>query len=65
MIARPNCVLQFLVGKENMFLHKKISIYKVYVINEQDTSFYCEHKHMMKSGVQPDKIGVLCTVCYL
>ena len=30
-----------LTGKENIFLHKKVSIYKVYLdnINEQDTSF--------------------------
>ena len=26
-------------------------------INEQDTSsLYCKHKHMMKSGVPPDKV---------
>ena len=30
-------------------------------INEQDTSFLdCKHKHMMKSGVPPDKVRVLC-----
>ena len=29
-------------------------------INEKDTSFVdCKHKHMMKSGVSPDKFGVL------
>ena len=29
-------------------------------INEQDTFFPdCKHKHMMKSGVPPDKFGVL------
>ena len=29
-------------------------------INEQDTSFLdCKHKHMMKSGAPPDKVGVL------
>ena len=28
--------------------------------NEQDTSFLdCKHKHIMKSGAPPDKIGVL------
>ena len=28
--------------------------------NEQDTSFLdCKHKHMMKSGAPPDKVGVL------
>ena len=27
-------------------------------INEQDTSFLdCKHKHMMKSGAPPDKVG--------
>ena len=29
-------------------------------INEQDTSLLdCKHKHMMKSGAPPDKVGVL------
>ena len=29
-------------------------------INEQDTSFLdCKHKHMMKSGAPPDKVGAL------
>ena len=29
-------------------------------INEQDTFFLeCKHKHMMKSGVPLDKVGVL------
>ena len=29
-------------------------------INDQDTSFLdCKHKHMIKSGAPPDKIGVL------
>ena len=29
-------------------------------ITEQDTSFLdCKHKHMMKSGAPPDKVGVL------
>ena len=29
-------------------------------INEQDTSFLdCKHKHMMKSGASPDKVGIL------
>ena len=29
-------------------------------INEQDTSFLDgKHKHMMKSGAPPDKVGVL------
>ena len=28
--------------------------------NEQDTSFpYGKHKHMIKSGAPPDKVGVL------
>ena len=30
-------------------------------INKQDTSFrHCKHKHMIKSGAQPGKVGVLC-----
>ena len=43
-------------------MHKKVSIYKDILddLNEQDRSFlYCKHKHMMKSGAPPDKIGVL------
>ena len=29
-------------------------------IKEQNASFVvCKHKHMMKSGAQPDKLGVL------
>ena len=29
-------------------------------INEQDRAFLdCKHKHMMKSGAPPDKVGVL------
>ena len=29
-------------------------------LNEQDRSFLdCKHKHMMKSGAPPDKVGVL------
>ena len=29
-------------------------------INEQDTFFLdCKHKHMIKSGAPPDKVGVL------
>ena len=30
LIARANFALWFLAGKENKFLHKKVSIYKVY-----------------------------------
>ena len=28
-------------------------------INEQDSFFECKHKHMMKAGAPPDKVGVL------
>ena len=46
---------------ENIFLHKKVSIYKVYsTISMNRTSFLdCKHKHMMKGGAPPDKVGVL------
>ena len=30
LIARPNCALYFLVGIENVFLHKKVSVNKIY-----------------------------------
>ena len=49
-------------ARENIFLHMKVSIYKVILddIIEQDTSFLdCKHKHMMKCGSPPDKFGVL------
>ena len=44
-----------------MFLHKKVSIYKVYSMTGMNrTSFLdCKHKQMMKSGAPPDKFGVL------
>ena len=60
--ARPNCAFWFLAGMKNiMFLHKKVSIYKVYsTISMNRTSFlHCKHKLMMKSGAPPDKVGVL------
>ena len=46
---------------ENIFLLKKVSIYKILInINEQDTSFLnCKHKHMIQCGAVPDKVGVL------
>ena len=36
------------------------------ILSEKDTSFLdCKHKHMMKSGAPPDKVGVLyCMVTY-
>ena len=35
-------------------------------INEQDTSFLdCKHKHMMKSGAPPDKVGVLYRMSHI
>ena len=58
MIARPNYALQFLAGKENIFLHKKSTRYTQRKI-EQDTSLLdCKHKHMMKDGAPPDRFGV-------
>ena len=56
--TRPNCAL---AGKENIFLHKKASIYNILNdINEQDKSILdCKHKHRMKSEYPPDKVGVL------
>ena len=46
----------------NIYLTQKISYLQgiLNVINEQDTSFLdCKHRHMMKSGAPPDKVGVL------
>ena len=54
LIARPYCALLFLAGKENIFLHKKGFIYKVYLAVSMTGN-----KHMMKNGAPPDKIGVL------
>ena len=35
-------------------------------INEEDTSFVdCKHKHMMKSGVPPDKVRVLYRLLHI
>ena len=45
---------------ENIFLHKKVSIYKVYSMISMNTTFLdCKHKHTMKSGAPPDKVRVL------
>ena len=61
--ARPNCAFLFLVGMENIIIFTQESFYLQGIlndINEQNTSFLdCKHKHMMKSGAPPDKIGVL------
>ena len=52
LIARSNCAL---AGKESFYLHGIFND-----ITEQDTSLLdCKHKHMMKSGAPPDKVGVL------
>ena len=58
MTAIPNCAF---ARKENIFLHKKASIYNILNnINEQDKSILdCKHKHRMKSGSPPNKDGVL------
>ena len=39
-------------ARENIFLHKKVSTYKVYLMIQMNrTSFLdCKHKHMMQSG---------------
>ena len=59
LIARPNCAL---AGKENILCRQE-SFYLQGIlnnINEQETSFLdCKHKHMMKIGAPPDKVGVL------
>ena len=35
-------------------------------ISEQDTSIlHCKHKHMMKSGVPPDRVGVLYCLLHI
>ena len=57
MIARPNYAL---VGKENIFLHKKfLSKGMLKDITEQETFLDCKQKHMMKSVAPPDKVGIL------
>ena len=54
-------------GRHGKYIFTQESFYLPCVlnaINEQGTSFlYCKHKHMMKSGDPPDKVGI--TVCYL
>ena len=62
LIARANSTLWFLACKENIFLHKKVSVLQGILddINEQDTSFLdCKHKHMKKSGAPPENFRVL------
>ena len=45
---------------ENIFLHKKVSIYKVYLTKSMNRAhLFPECKHMMKSGAPPDKVRVL------
>ena len=51
LIARTNSAL---AGRENIFLHKKFYL-KGILNNIND----CKHKHMMKSGVQSDRVRVL------
>ena len=50
-------------GRQEKHIFAQESFYlqgKLDDINEQDTSFLdCKHKHMIKSGAQPDKFGVL------
>ena len=46
---------------ENIFTQEMLFLQGILNdINDQDTSFLdCKHKHMIKSGAPPDKIGVL------
>ena len=46
---------------ENIFLQESFYLQDILEdINEQHTSFLeCNHKHMVKSGAPPDKVGVL------
>ena len=55
-IARPNCRYgKYTFTQESFYLQGTHND-----TNEQDTSFPdCKHKHMMKSGIPPDKVGVL------
>ena len=50
-------------GREGRYNFIQDSFYQQGILNdynEQDTSFLdCKHKHMMKSGAPPDKVGVL------
>ena len=50
-------------GRQGRYILTQASFYLHGIFNditEQDTSLLdCKHKHMMKSGAPPDKVGVL------
>ena len=48
-----------MAGKENILLRKEVSIYNVYSKYQLTGHVECKHKHMMKSGAPPDRVGVL------
>ena len=59
---------EFLIGKENMPLHKKFTILQgiFSYINERDPSSPdCKYKHMLENGAPPDKFGVQYRLIYL
>ena len=58
-----DCKNKLCLGKQGKYIFTQKSFYlqgKLNDINEQNTFFLdCKHKHMMKSGAPPDKVGVL------
>ena len=58
-----DCKTKLCFDRQGKYIFSQESFYLQGIlndINEQDTSLLdCKHKHMMKSGAPPDKIGVL------
>ena len=55
--------IKLCLGRQEKYIFTQESFYLQRIFNditEQDTSLLdCKHKHMMKSGASPDKVGVL------
>ena len=58
-----DCKIKLCLGRQEKYIFTQESFYLQGIfsdITEEDTSLLdCKHKHMMKSGAPPDKVGVL------
>ena len=58
-----DCKTKLCLGKQGKYILTQECFYLRGIfndINEEETSFLdCNHKHMMKSGAPPDKVGAL------
>ena len=50
-----------------MFLHKHVSIYKVFsaIDERENVSPDCKYKHMLENGAPPVKVGVLYRLLHI